>query len=95
MVLTGCAHPGIERIVETVRASHDEDILLVMGGFHLEWAGRRRIERIVRTFHRLGVRYVAPTHCTGERATDLLRKQFGDRLLGVGVGKTIALADLK
>lgn len=95
VVLTGCAHPGADTIVEQVRARHEGDILLVMGGFHLGWATDSRIERVIRTFTRLGVRYVAPTHCTGERAQDLFLKHFKDRCLDVGVGKTIALADLK
>ena len=95
VVLTGCAHPGADRIVEQVRALHEGDIVLVMGGFHLGWATDSRIERVIRTFERLGVRYVAPTHCTGEKAQDLFLKHFGDRCLRVGVGKTITLADLK
>lgn len=95
VVLTGCAHPGIDKIVEAVHASHEGDILLVMGGFHLQWATDSQIERIIRTFERLGVRYVAPTHCTGEKAQQLFEKHFGDRYLRVGVGKTITLADLK
>lgn len=95
VVLTGCAHPGVDRIVEAVHALHEGDILLVMGGFHLQWATDSQIERIIRTFKRLGVRYVAPTHCTGEKAQKLFEKYFGDRYLRVGVGKKITLADLK
>ncbi len=95
VVLTGCAHPGADRIVEQVRALHEGDIVLVMGGFHLGWATDSRIERVIRTFKRLGVQYVAPTHCTGEKAQNLFLKHFGDRCLAGGVGKTIALADLK
>jgi 7,8-dihydropterin-6-yl-methyl-4-(beta-D-ribofuranosyl)aminobenzene 5'-phosphate synthase len=95
VVLTGCAHPGIDRIVEAVHDSYEGDILLVIGGFHLQWATGSQIERIIRTFERLGVRYVAPTHCTGEKAQQLFEKHFGNRYLQVGVGKTITLADLK
>lgn len=95
IVVTGCAHPGVDKIVEKVRALHEGDILLVMGGFHLQWATDCHVRRIIRTFRRLGVRYVAPTHCTGEKAQNLFRTHFGDRYLQVGVGKTIALADLK
>jgi len=95
VILTGCAHPGADKVVEQVRAVHEGDILLVMGGFHLGWATDSRIERVIRTFTRLGVRYVAPTHCTGEKAQNLFLKHFKDRCLDVGVGKTIALADLK
>ncbi len=95
VVLTGCAHPGVDKIAEAVRVQHQGDILLVMGGFHLQWATEGQIERIIRTFKRLGVRYVAPTHCTGEKAQELFEKRFGDRYLRVGVGRRITLADLK
>jgi 7,8-dihydropterin-6-yl-methyl-4-(beta-D-ribofuranosyl)aminobenzene 5'-phosphate synthase len=95
VVLTGCAHPGVDKIIERVRALHEEDVLLVIGGFHLGWATDGQIEQIIRTLKRLGVRYVAPTHCTGEKAQDLFLKYFGNRCLRAGVGNTITLADLK
>lgn len=95
VVLTGCAHPGVDKIVEKVQALHEEDILLVMGGFHLGWATDSQIEQVIRTLKRFGVRYVAPTHCTGEKAQDLFLKYFGNRCLRAGVGSTMTLADLK
>jgi len=95
IVLTGCAHPGVEKIVERVRALYEEDILLVMGGFHLGWATDGQIEQVIRTLKGFGVRYVAPTHCTGEKAQDLFLKYFGNRCLRAGVGSIITLADLK
>ncbi len=95
VILTGCAHPGVEKIVERVRALHEEDILLVVGGFHLGWATEGQIEQVIRTLKEFGVRYVAPTHCTGEKAQDLFLKYFGNRCLRAGVGSIITLADLK
>ena len=62
VVIVGCAHPGIVKIVNTARDLMKDDILLVMGGFHLEWAGKRKIERIISTFEQLGVRYIGPCH---------------------------------
>jgi 7,8-dihydropterin-6-yl-methyl-4-(beta-D-ribofuranosyl)aminobenzene 5'-phosphate synthase len=94
-VLTGCAHPGVVNIIETVKRWYDEEILLVMGGFHLEWALQRRIRRIVAFFKQNGVRHVAPTHCSGDRARDLFRREFGARYVDVGVGRTLPLSDLK
>jgi 7,8-dihydropterin-6-yl-methyl-4-(beta-D-ribofuranosyl)aminobenzene 5'-phosphate synthase len=95
VVLTGCAHPGVARMVEKVRALHEEEILLVMGGFHLGWAQTSEIEQLIRALKNLGVRYVAPTHCSGDKARELFQKHFGAHYLSVGVGKTITLADLK
>jgi 7,8-dihydropterin-6-yl-methyl-4-(beta-D-ribofuranosyl)aminobenzene 5'-phosphate synthase len=95
VVVTGCAHPGVARMVEKVRALHEEEILLVMGGFHLGWAQTSEIEQIIRALKNLGVRYVAPTHCSGDKARELFQQHFGAHYLAVGVGKTITLADLK
>ena len=95
VVLTGCAHPGIARIVEEVRSLHPENILLVMGGFHLEWATMGKVERIIAALKEQGVQYVAPTHCSGERARHLFQQQYGQGYIEAGVGKTISLTDLQ
>ena len=96
VVLTGCAHPGVTKMVDKAASLFEQDdILLVMGGFHLEWATRRRIEKIITAFEDHGVRYAAPTHCTGDNARELFQQRFGDRYVRVGVGKTVTLSDLK
>ena len=95
VVLTGCAHPGVARIVEEVKRLHGEDILLVVGGFHLEWATAGKVKRIITAFRGHGVQYVAPTHCSGERARQLFQEQYGGCYIDAGVGKTISLADLR
>jgi len=95
VVLTGCAHPGVVPMVEAARGLYDGDLLLVMGGFHLEWAMAGKIERIIAAFRDLGVRYVAPTHCSGEKARGQFEKSFPGGFIPVGVGKIVSLADLR
>jgi len=95
VIVTGCAHPGVVRMVERIKTLHEQDIALLIGGFHLGWAKPRQIEEIMNALDRLGVRYVAPTHCSGDLARTLFAKRFGSRYIEVGVGKTITLADLK
>ncbi|MFB0525224.1 MAG: MBL fold metallo-hydrolase [Phycisphaerae bacterium] len=95
VVITGCAHPGIVNMVNTAKELMKDDILLVMGGFHLEWATRGKIEKIISAFKQHGVRYVGPCHCTGEKARSLFEKHFGKNYINVGVGKVITLADLQ
>ncbi|MEW5995476.1 MAG: hypothetical protein AB1744_13925, partial [Candidatus Zixiibacteriota bacterium] len=41
------------------------------------------------------VRYVAPCHCSGERASAELNAEFGDHLIDVGAGSVITLSDLR
>ncbi len=95
VILTGCAHPGVGRIVSEVHAQHPGDIALVMGGFHLEWTMSRKVRQIIAGFRECGIRYVAPTHCSGEKAREHFRKDYGQRFIEVGVGKTVTLADLR
>jgi 7,8-dihydropterin-6-yl-methyl-4-(beta-D-ribofuranosyl)aminobenzene 5'-phosphate synthase len=94
IVLTGCAHPGIARIVKEVRRLHDENLLLVMGGFHLEWVTPWKVEAIMAAFRSQGVRYVAPTHCSSDKARLLFQQNYGPAYIDTGVGKTITLAEL-
>ena len=95
VVLTGCAHPGIVPILKRVRRLHEEDILLVMGGFHLEWVTKWKVEAIIAAFRGQGVRYVAPTHCSSDKARQLFQQSYGPSCLDMGVGRTIALVDLQ
>jgi 7,8-dihydropterin-6-yl-methyl-4-(beta-D-ribofuranosyl)aminobenzene 5'-phosphate synthase len=94
VVLTGCAHPGIVRIVKEVRRQQADPILLVMGGFHLEWVTKGRVGSIVTAFRDYGVRYVAPTHCSGDKARRLFQQNCGPGYIEAGVGKTITLPEL-
>ncbi len=95
VVITGCAHPGIVNIVSKAKELIKDDILLVMGGFHLEWATKGRVEKIISTFKQLGVRCVGPCHCSGHKARSLFEKHFGSSYINIGAGKVITLADLQ
>jgi 7,8-dihydropterin-6-yl-methyl-4-(beta-D-ribofuranosyl)aminobenzene 5'-phosphate synthase len=94
VVIAGCAHPGIVKIVRTARNLLNDDVVLVMGGFHLEWATKGKLERIISAFGELGVRYVGPCHCSGEKASSLFEEHFGKNYINIGAGKVITLADL-
>jgi 7,8-dihydropterin-6-yl-methyl-4-(beta-D-ribofuranosyl)aminobenzene 5'-phosphate synthase len=94
IVVTGCAHPGITNIVATAREAFGKEVLLVMGGFHLFESTSQQIEEVVEGLQQLGVQYVAPSHCTGERARAAFAQAFGSGYLPVGVGSTVTVADL-
>ena len=95
VVMTGCAHPGIAKIVNTAKDQIKDNILLVMGGFHLEWATKGSIEKIISVFKQLPVRYVGPCHCSGRKARSLFEKHFGGNYINIGAGKVITLAELQ
>ncbi len=95
LVISGCAHPGILNIVNAAKDLIKDDILLVMGGFHLEWATKGRIEKIISAFKQLGVRYVGPCHGSGDKARSLFEKHFGKNYINVGAGRVITMSDLQ
>ncbi len=91
VLVVGCSHPGIDKIVEAA-STIDKHIYLIVGGFHMVVAKDPDIEKIVTGLHDgAKVDYVAPGHCTGEPTFAALRKAFGDHYLYAGLGTTIAL----
>ena len=91
MVVAGCSHPGIDRIVAAATAI-DPRVSLVMGGFHLPAAPDAEIARIAGALKdTLKVDRLAPGHCTGEPAFAQFRKMWGERYLYAGVGSVIEL----
>ena len=91
IVITGCAHPGIVKIVEKASEDYGKEIKLVMGGFHLGEKSRDKMDQIIEEFQQIGVEYVAPSHCTGEQQISQFRDVYGESFLGIGVGKEIRL----
>lgn len=86
VVITGCAHPGIVHIVETVMERFDGDIYLVMGGFHHPPASAA-----VR-LRELGVAVAAPSHCTGNSGIDAFRSVFREDFIPSGAGRVISIS---
>ncbi len=94
VVITGCAHPGIEDIVAKAVEIKDEPVLLVMGGFHLLRTGTDAVEDIAREFKDKHIQYAAPTHCSGDGTIRVFQEVFGEQYLKLGTGKVIQTAKL-
>jgi 7,8-dihydropterin-6-yl-methyl-4-(beta-D-ribofuranosyl)aminobenzene 5'-phosphate synthase len=94
IIMTGCAHPGILKMVKAARESAGGSILLVLGGFHLEWATTGKIQKVISAFKQWHVQYVGPCHCCGHKARSLFEKCYGKNYINIGTGKVIAVAKL-
>ena len=94
IVITGCAHPGVVNIVSSAKGLIKDDVLLVVGGFHLMGESKGKIEKIISSFRKLAVRYVGPCHCSGDTARQLFAKEYQRYFIDVGVGKVININDL-
>jgi 7,8-dihydropterin-6-yl-methyl-4-(beta-D-ribofuranosyl)aminobenzene 5'-phosphate synthase len=91
VLVVGCSHPGIEKIVEAAAAINPK-IHFVAGGFHLVVASDEIIAKAVTALKdTFKVETIAPGHCTGEPTFTALKKAFGDRYLYAGLGTTISL----
>ena len=89
VIVVGCSHPGIDKIVESATAINPR-IHFIAGGFHLVVAPDPDIDGTVTALHdRFRVEYVAPGHCTGEPAFAALKKAFGDHYIYAGLGTTL------
>jgi len=92
VLVVGCSHPTIEKIVETTKAVTNKPVQLVIGGLHLLPANDDEIQRVATALHDTWqVAWIAPAHCTGEPAFGILKQTFGDRYLYAGLGTTLAL----
>jgi 7,8-dihydropterin-6-yl-methyl-4-(beta-D-ribofuranosyl)aminobenzene 5'-phosphate synthase len=91
VLIVGCAHPGIERVVEAAAAINPK-IRLIAGGFHLVVAQDDVIAKAVAALKdTFKVENIAPGHCTGEPTFAALKQAFGDRYLYAGVGTALPL----
>ena len=95
VIVVGCSHPGIDKIVAAAAAINSR-IHFVAGGFHLVVSKDDEIEKIVTALRdTYKVACVAPGHCTGEPTFTALKKAFGDRYLYAGLGTTFAILYIK
>jgi 7,8-dihydropterin-6-yl-methyl-4-(beta-D-ribofuranosyl)aminobenzene 5'-phosphate synthase len=89
VIVVGCSHPGIDKIVAAA-ATINPRTHLITGGFHLVVTSDPDIGKIVGALHdTYKVEYVAPGHCTGEPAFAALKKSFGDHYIYAGLGTTV------
>lgn len=91
VVVTGCAHPGVDHMVRSVVDNTQAEIVLVIGGFHLRSASRSHIEGIIANFRQMGVQRVAPVHCSGDQARQIFAQAYGEDCLLAGVGQVVVV----
>jgi 7,8-dihydropterin-6-yl-methyl-4-(beta-D-ribofuranosyl)aminobenzene 5'-phosphate synthase len=91
VVITGCAHPGIVRIVKKAREMLETEVFLALGGFHLGGMSSQGLGEIVNEVRGQGVKNVAPCHCSGDLARRLFKEVYGENFVLTGVGKRIKI----
>jgi 7,8-dihydropterin-6-yl-methyl-4-(beta-D-ribofuranosyl)aminobenzene 5'-phosphate synthase len=93
VVLTSCAHSGVINTVNHFKkVAKDERVLAVIGGFHLTSAPDEQVTKTVDALVALKPTFVAPMHCTGNRAVDLLVQKLPAAYVHPGVGTKYTFA---
>ncbi|HEY1272366.1 MAG TPA: hypothetical protein VGF08_10295, partial [Terriglobales bacterium] len=86
VLITGCSHSKVEEIIRATKKFLGADIDLVEGGFHLFPYDAAYISSIAHLMKDdLGVRRVAPAHCTGNLAFKVFRDLYGGNYNYAGV----------
>ncbi len=90
-VITGCAHPGIVRIVRQAIKIFGEKIYAICGGFHMKDNTRKDNLKIIAELQALSVKKVLPLHCTGRGAARLFHRTFSRDYSSLKEGENISL----
>ncbi len=91
VIVSGCAHPGIVRMVRYISKDFKKPVYAVVGGFHLSDRSNKEIGSIARALKRAGVQKTAPCHCSGAKASRIFKKIFGQNYIEAGLGSEIVI----
>lgn len=89
IIVTGCAHAGLKEIFKKAKEIVDDKIFALVGGLHLKDKKEEEIFDLIDFLKSEGVRYIAPSHCTGDFARKLFKKSFHSGFIEAGVGSHI------
>jgi len=85
VVIVGCSHPGVDRMVEEVlKVSGYEKAYLVIGGFHSPPIHR------LRNLARLS-ELIAPAHCSGDVAKAFIKRNYKEKYVDVKTGTILEI----
>lgn len=80
VVLLGCAHAGVVNSLAYIQSlTRGRAIRALLGGMHLLNSGELRLAQTVGALRPMDIQQLAPAHCTGADASQLLQREFPDR----------------
>ncbi|WP_416668781.1 MBL fold metallo-hydrolase [Egbenema bharatensis] len=90
VLVVGCSHTGVENLIEETQTVTGRQVDTVIGGFHLFPYDRAYITALIdKVKNDLGVRLVAPAHCTGHLAFRLFKEAYQDQYVYSGLGSQL------
>ncbi|NJL31567.1 MAG: hypothetical protein HC898_08020 [Phycisphaerales bacterium] len=91
-MILGCAHAGIINTLHHITAQTRRPVHAVIGGTHLLQASKERLENTLTELRRINPEILAPSHCTGPKATAMLWTMFPQSIVQAHVGQTWTFA---
>lgn len=87
VIVVACAHVGVVNTIEYAkRITKETRILAVLGGLHLTAATNDVIDKTIAAIKASGAQFIAPMHCTGQRAIARFQKEMPDAYIQQSVG---------
>jgi 7,8-dihydropterin-6-yl-methyl-4-(beta-D-ribofuranosyl)aminobenzene 5'-phosphate synthase len=88
VLIVGCSHPGIIKMVKHSKKLIKKSIYGVIGGLHLKDSSNKKILKIAQSLKNIGVKSVYAGHCTGAAACKILKSKFGAHFKKIKQGNT-------
>jgi 7,8-dihydropterin-6-yl-methyl-4-(beta-D-ribofuranosyl)aminobenzene 5'-phosphate synthase len=86
IIIAGCSHSGIDNIAIRAKEFLNKKIFLLLGGFHLYKKSEKEIIKVINTIEKVDTQFIAPSHCTGDRAIELFQNRFKENYINSGMG---------
>lgn len=88
VLVVGCSHSPIEKIINESKSLTNNEISILYGGYHLLSYDRGQINSFASQLKNdFGIKKIAPTHCTGHLAFKLLKDAYGKYHIFAGLGE--------
>ena len=78
VIICGCSHIGIVNIIENIKKQTNKKIYGIIGGLHLTKASDKRIAKVMEYFDKSEIKFFGVSHCTGEKAVNILKTSGKD-----------------
>lgn len=88
-VFVGCSHFGIANIISRIKGFFKDEIYFLCGGFHLKDKDESFIKSVAENVKSYGVKYIAPIHCSGNKAKEIFSEMFKDDYINLKCGSEV------
>lgn len=91
-IISACSHMSLIELINRAKFLFaNEKINFLIGGFHLIDTDNRLIEYIVKEIKNMGIKKVAPGHCSGYEAVRMFKELYGNNFIEIKTGTVIEL----